>query len=487
MRKSVIGVLTVAALAAAAVVGASAWSGTRVRAHLNGIASGLPAELPLMRITGVREERGLFSSTQTVSLEWGCPVAPAPSPAPASPAASAAPARAPLQFGVRHRIAHGPFPGARDVAAAVIESELFVPAAAQQTPRALARTRVAFGGAYQTQLTVPASTYTSAGGDRMAWQVLRADIEASGWGPGARLRYRWAMPGMSVRVDDGRAAMEMTLDDLKARGEMRVGRPFWLAAGHDDSEVGTVRLSAKGVGPTADRPPVTLSFNGLRSATDTSIDRDLLGLTTRLTGSGAVGDTRVERLEMQTSLRRLHVPAYTALMKEAMNPAMLCADAPGGAPADVSQRLAPLTRALGALLPHDPAFTLDTLAFEMDGQRGELSYAVGVEGVTEADLALPMQSMLTRKARLSGQARLPVPWIRKLLAGLGGERAAMAAQPEMLDALLEQMAGQGLVVRDGDLVASKFEMARGQLSVNGRAVGEAPAGAAAIPQLPGSK
>ena len=494
MGKLIGGALAVVAIVAVVVVGGASLSGGRIKDQLETAAARLPAELPIVRLVSKSYERGLLSSTQTLTLEFGCPAAASAPAATPAPGAAAATPRPPVQLTVRHRIKHGPFPGFRGFGAAVIDSDLVVPEASRRSVAELfgdqapvsAQTRVAFSGAYDTRVTVPAFSYKMTNGDQIAWQGLQADVSASGWGPGAKLRYQMVVPGMNLAMKDERATLDMKLSGLKAHGDMVVSNSLWLAAGHAEGEVETMSLDMKGHGDAAAAiPPMKMSFSALKSTTDTSIDRDLLGMTMRMTGSGSVADAKLERLEMQASMRRLHAPTYAALLKDLMNPAVACA----GKPADPQALLAQMTKNLAALLPYNPEYTLDTLGFEIDGKRGEMSYAIGVEGVTEADLKQPMQAVLMSKAKASGQARLPVAWIQKLMAGVGGERGAMAAQPEMMNAMLEQMAGQGFIVRDGEFVSSKFALAKGQVSVNGRALGAPPAGvpseaAASAPPAP---
>lgn len=479
MNRLIVGAVAIVAAGVAVVVGGSAWSGGRIQEGMESVVLRLPAEVPVVRVIGKTYERGLFNSTQTVTLEFGCPATPAPA------GGAAAARREPVQLTVRHRIGHGPFPGLRGVGAALIDSDLVVPEASRRSVAELfgdqapvsARTRVAFDGAWDSSLAVPAFSYRKESGEQIAWQGLRGDVSANGWGPGTRLRYQVVLPGMSLAMKDARASMDMKLSGMKARGDMVVGSSLWLAAGHSEGEVDAVTVDMKSVGGAGAPPSMKMSFNALKSVSDTSIDRDLLGMTVRMTGAGGIGDTKIEGLEMQASMRRLNVTAYAAMLKHLMNPAILCADAP----ADPQALIAGLTQGLGALLVHNPQYSLDKLAFAIDGKRGELAYAIGVEGVTEADLKQPMQAVLMSKARLSGQARLPVAWIQKLMAGVGGERGAMAAQPDMMEAMLDQMAGQGFIVRDGEFVSSKFEMAKGQLSVNGRPLGAPPVGAMTTP------
>jgi uncharacterized protein YdgA (DUF945 family) len=132
-----------------------------------------------------------------------------------------------------------------------------------------------------------------------------------------------------------------------------------------------------------------------------------------------------------------------------------------------------------ALLPHNPEYSLDKLAVEVDGQRGELSYSVGLQGVTEADTQLPLPALLMGKGQLKGKAQVPIAWVEKAMARFGGPGGAAAADPaaqaEMTQVLLTKLETDGFVQRKGDMLTSEVAFDKGQMTVNGKPFGRPPA------------
>jgi hypothetical protein len=67
------------------------------------------------------------------------------------------------------------------------------------------------------------------------------------------------------------------------------------------------------------------------------------------------------------------------------------------------QVLAQLQRDLLALLPHNPQYALGGCGSSPAGN-AELSYSVGVDGVTAADSQLPLPALAASRGRLRGRA-----------------------------------------------------------------------------------
>jgi len=194
-----------------------------------------------------------------------------------------------------------------------------------------------------------------------------------------------------------------------------------------------------------------------------------------------VSGVKLDKFDMQVSLKRLHAPTYERLMQYVLAGASHC-DAVKAAAADPQQVLALMQQGLGALLPFNPEYALDRLAVEIEGERGELSYSLGVQGVSEADLQLPLPALLMGKATFKGQASLPVAWVEKTLAGFGGAQADPAVQAQTTRAMLDKMTVDGFVVREGGQLSTQFSFDKGQMVVNGKPIG--PAGAMAHPPAP---
>lgn len=140
--------------------------------------------------------------------------------------------------------------------------------------------------------------------------------------------------------------------------------------------------------------------------------------------------------------------------------------------------LAQVQQDFGALLPYNPEYSIDKLAIDVDGKRGELSYSVGINGATPADAQLPMQALMMTKAQFKGQAKLPAAWVEKAVARFGNgfqtPQGDPAAQAEMVNVMLAKFSNDGFIVRDGDMISSQISFDKGQLLVNGKPVGRPP-------------
>lgn len=190
----------------------------------------------------------------------------------------------------------------------------------------------------------------------------------------------------------------------------------------------------------------------------------LLGMKTSMSGHGSFAGIELRTLEMEVSLRRVHAASYQKVMAALMGSA--CDPQAQKAP---DAALAAGQGDLYELLRHEPEYAVDRITVEVDGRRAEISYSVGVQGMTAEDARLPPQAIFATRGRLDAAARLPVDWVVKAAAvlGAGGKNPL---NPEQVRATLVQLAQQGLVVLEGEDVRSSLRYAQGALTVNGVAV-----------------
>lgn len=461
MKKTWIAAGAGIALLGAAVVGGAAVSGRQASKELQEAVRSLPAQWPMVKVVEQRYDRGLFSATQVLTLQLGCD-------------ADAQGADGPLLLTLRQRVQHGPLPGFSSVGAAVVDTELVLPEASRKMfgdkPPLTAHTVVGFDGARRTQLAMPAFKFDAPQGQQIEFQGLTADVDAQA----DVLRYDVRMPALSVRGTDDKVTAAMTLTGTRMHGELRGSGSIWLRPGHGEGEVGAWQMS---VAPRAAEagPALTLAFDQLKFVSDNTRDKDLLGSTARVSGRGTVNGFKIDKLEMQASLKRLHAPSYERLLQRFMDT--------GATACGMQQAVSPqvflsqLQADLAALLPFNPEYALDRLVVEADGKRAEFSYAVGIEGATAEDAKLPLPALAMSKGRLRGEASLPLPWVERAVMQFGGARgqpADAAAQAEMVNVMLAKMTGDGFIVRDGEQLKAQFSLDKGQLLVNGKPVGGRP-------------
>lgn len=468
MSKTKAAVAAVVALAAA-YAGSSWWAGRRIEQGLHAQQARLQAQWPF-KVAHQRYERGWWTSTRTTIYEFGC--------LPASPDEQA---RQPLRLTVVDRIQHGPLPGGRRLGAAYIETQ---PQWGAQAERAAAQffghgqplvvaTRVAFDGALHSLITSAPGQMRGEQGERVVWEGLHGEVRTNA--AGTEVRYDLRLPGLEVRVP--RQQGLLSIKDLRLHGDGKVpaGGSWWLMTGRGEGELAALEFEAgTPVQPAADGRPATsvrASLAQMKFASDTRIEQDLLTSTTTLTGRGRIGDTPLDKLEMQASLKRLHAPTYHKLVAALVQAGVGCGDEAE----DGAARVVAMHEHLLQLLPHEPEYALDKLAVEYGGRRGELSYALGVRGITAGDLQRPLPEVLMAKAQLRADVRLPVAWLHQLSDQPMVRRAGTPPDARSLELMLDEWADQGLLVRQGEHVAGSVRYDAGQLTLNGRPLPIGPA------------
>lgn len=474
--------LGVIALGVAAYVGATAWSGQKIQSAYNTALDRMATQMPFVKVVDRQYDKGLWASTSTVTVELGCvPPVDADAGGEGAASAEAAPAQ-PLRLTLRERIHHGPLPGGKGFGAAAIDSEIVLPENMQQAlakvfgdARPLTFTSlVGFDGRYTSEVSSPAAQYTSEQGEKFVWQGLKATLRGDLSGTFAD--YQMEFPGLEATDQDKGTVMKLGRMTMKGNGQA-VGGSWLVMTGKGEGELASFEVSV--VPPGEDGQPgkpFRMVLNGLKFVADTTAEGELLTSVTSMSGSGTIGETKLDRVEMQASMKRMHAPSYQRMMSALVQNAFSCD--PAAREAASQDMLAGLQAELANLLPHNPEYALDKLAVEMDGKRGELSYSFGVQGVTPEDLQLPPQALLMTKGVLKADLKLPVAWIELVSSSVSERAGESVPPPEMVNVMLDQFAAQGFVVRDGEHVSSSLRYA-GQtgLQVNGKPlpIGGAPA------------
>ena len=257
-----------AAAIAVAYGGSTWWAGSQVKSRYDTAFDELPKQTALVRVVERNYDSGFLGAVSTVTLEIGCaPDATAAAQKPAAgeeadkdadeepeEEADAAPAK-PLRFTIRDTIHHGPLAGGT-LAAATIDSELVLDAKTQADAKKLfgeakplsAHTKVAFSGAFTSDLTVAPAKLAEEGKGQMTWQgaQLRMDVNAAR----TQVRYDLTMPGFDL--NDTRTGLTMKMGKLTAKADMDSSAGWFLATGKTEGRLDTLEFAApKGLGASA--------------------------------------------------------------------------------------------------------------------------------------------------------------------------------------------------------------------------------------------
>lgn len=493
-KKAVLGVL--AAAIAVAYGGSTWWAASQIKSRYDIAFDELPKQTAMVRVVERSYDRSFLGAVSTVTLEIGCaPEAVAAAPAPAAKPAEGEEAEAdedkdaeadatpskPFRITLRDTIHHGPLAGG-SLAAATIDSELVLDAKTQAEVEKLfgkakpltVHTKVGFSGAFTTDMTVAPVKLTEDGKGQFNWQGAQARAEVNA--ARTQVRYELTMPGMDF--NDTRSGLTMKMGKLAVKADMDSSAGWILATGKTEGHLDSLEFAApKGLGnaPGGEHKALpTVLLQGLDLLGDATIKDGLYASGGTLKGSGKIGETKIDKFEVSSSARNIHAAGYKKLADAWMQSSAANGCGKGGSKASqdaikaLTDQLAP---DLKAMAKYSPEFSLDKALVEIDGKRGEISYTVGLTGVTDEDLQVPGTGLLMKRGVLKANARLPMKWLEKLAET--GAGSGQTPPPEMVAGLVEQGEQKGFVKRDGDDVTAKVEFSEGSLKVNGKPLGAA--------------
>jgi uncharacterized protein YdgA (DUF945 family) len=419
---------------------------------------------PLVKVVERRYQRGIFSSSDTLTLEvFGGEVLGADQNAKS------------FKVTFKTDFRHGPLVDGLSLGAATSDTELILDADLRkhfakvvgQQQLFVARTHHRFDGGGTTTLSIPAFAMALPADDGDAPGEFRSDGVSMvlDFEPGlVSYSYRGNAPQLGVKTGEGRHAI---LDSLTFSGNMK--RVF-----ADDTLLyaGTENFSVD-----------QLSFTDSDGADDKVLIKKLvLDADMPLSGEymDVVGKLGAEVLRVGTqdfgpahydfSLRHLHARTVAAVYRAMMDAS---ADQQGAmdAAADPSQLLAPLAAAGQALLKYQPEVHIDRFSFNSTHGEARLAASARLGEVSTEALASP--PMLLEKLQADAEIVFPEALIAVLAANAeeaGGANTARDARTEMIEQQLAALTEQGYIARNQGMVSSRVEFKDGALTANGKPV-----------------
>lgn len=454
----------------AAWLGVAAVSGQRVEKSLREIPATAQAQWPMVRVADERYERHLFGATHTFTLRADCD---APEPGASAPQ--------PAITIVQH-IKHGPFPGMAGFGAATVDTELALDA---DTRREVARffgteqpiqahTSVAFSGASHTHFSVARFHTTREPGEAVDFQGLTGDVDSSA----GALDYDVRMPSISIAsAASAPVSLHTTLTGTHLHAHAEGAGDVTLRASKSQGEVQSFEFalaSPDGSGAHS------MSLGPLKFSQDTAFDKGLMNAVARADGVGRIDDTRLDRIEIQSTMKRFDMATYQGFVRRLLSvDPKTCGKAPDPATLMASPEA---QAALMRMLSANPEISLDRLVVEVAGKRAELRYAIGVEGFTATDARLPLLNGLMTRGYGTLWVDLPEDWVQRSMAYVArqaGQASGATDQAALAEMMLGKVIDQGFVIRDAGMLRSEMAFRAGRATVNGKPVGAAPSGAVA--------
>jgi len=431
--------------------------------------------VPYMKVVKREYRRGVLTSDETVTFELFGNMAQffeqtQRENSERNPGAAPVERFKPIRFSVHSHIKHGPMPGGKNFAAAMVDSELDVderlkPALAGvlgEKKVLTAHTIYQFSGDAESAFTSPAFVATipaegSVPPGRLTWGGVNATVRsAKGF---ASYTMRGEAPKLEV---EGGMGVHMVIEGM--RFDVQSRRIFedepLLYAGRQNFAVAQIRVD----GPLlADNAIVVKQFN---YEVNVPVNGEFLDIVAKIGVQDAVsGEANYGPARFDLSMKHLHARTLAqlqrAMLKAYSDPAAFAADAKNPQAA-----FEPLVQPALKLLEYSPEIRLDRISFRMP--QGEVLVAARAKfnGIKPEDLkqAPILVAKLDASADISlPEALLMLPW------GVKADSAEeLQAQMQMRERQVATLVGQGYILRDGAMVTSRFEFRNGGVTVNGK-------------------
>ena len=461
--KKILAILLGIALAAGSAYAASAWFvGKQVEASLVEPYKQFESP-PYTRIVRRDFRRGVFTSTDTVTIELFGDMFRMMDQAQRHTGKPSREPLEPIQFTVRSRITHGPVPGLSTLAAAIVDSEVELNGRLRrEMAKALgdrkiltAQTVVRHDGSGDSVIASPAFVATLADPDsgtslNVAWEGLNATLQFTGGlesyasqGQAPKLEMtdeggmRILMSGMRFRTTSKRifkdepllyaGTQKLALAQMLVDGPALGGKPFALKQVTYDVNV-----------------PASGEFIDIIAR---------IGVLEALVGGQNYGPAHYD-----FSLKHLHARTFARLQHAIVQVRNAGAQPVAGNPAEA---LGPLATPALKLLEHGPEISLDRLSF-VTPQGEVLVVAKARLNDVQPEDASSLPALL---AKLDAGADIALP--EALLMTQFGPAPQTVEAVQMRQKQIVSFLEQGYIYRDGAMIKSKLEFRNGQFLVNG--------------------
>ncbi|MDO4904609.1 MAG: DUF945 family protein [Lautropia sp.] len=317
------------------------------------------------------------------------------------------------------------------------------------------------------RFVLPAGELLPAGAPdgRVHWQALsyRFDLDASR----ARLTGTTSWPLLSAdlvqRAEDGSIQRaQVTMAGLQGRHESNVKDRQWLMI--PGTQTGKL-----------DRLDILISTPG-RRGTDfrmeladilfdhrTTKQEQLLSMSRRIGARGRIGNTLLDRVQLDTELKRIDGTVLAQLQSLVAH--WLTTDSPE----DDQPREADFAQMLNSLLADGPELK-ESIGITLGGDTARFDYGVRLNpAVSAVSEELPLQMQLTQRTQTTASLHLPRSWSRKM--------AEIIDDPEMSAESLSNMADffamQGFLQHENDGWSAHAELNHGEVKLNGKTLFDA--------------
>lgn len=406
-------------------------------------------QVPYFTLIKREYHRGVYRSTEIATYGFRSPAMRAAN----ATGVTALPAEATIT--VESNIQHGPFPGLRAPALAVVDSTVVAPAALQAELGSKsilqAHTVVGLFGGATTNLTSPKSSVRLADGSTLTWGGLTGTITTNR--PQARWSGRLSAPRLAFAGPQGGfelAGVEYSGSHEKA---------------FDDLYLGTGTLTIERVDGSSPRSG-DYSLQRISITSTSKADGEFFDMRVDAGMDAAkVAAVQLKNVVYSESFEHVHGPTFSSMVQ-----AIRAAQHQAGANQKQLQAgIQDAVRQYGAdLLLHDPVLDIRQVSFAMPEGSFLLSARISAPGLSRADLQWPAAILaLKTHAAVTADLRVDNGLVQKLLS-MGGANSRIGAQ-------LTSFEQQGYLTAGSSAVTTHLEYSGGRLTLNGHSFPPPPA------------
>ena len=451
----------------AAYIGASWWLGKQVEARYAVLMDRAVTQFGPDIFVERHYERGLFSSTSSVVMQFdwapiwqdaaldedeaasageqsmGSSAVPAegapppestPNPAPKNPAQK-------IRLTFQDDIRHGPLLPGTTFGAARIQTRLI---------KVSGQARLPAGEMIDPK--IPDNT--------AQWQELVYDYRYSTDASHIEGSVRWSqftLRASGTSSDNGEGAVALRMDGLKSDFDItQVGERWLFVPGHSNGALDAVALSYRGEGQS-DLKSI-LDLKNLKYENTATSQNQLMNSTGTIIGEGRIGGLALKEIRLESQIQRVSETGLMAVQK------MLAKTKSETQDQEVEKFLNELDDTLRQLLKGQPEYRFSLNATTPDDQTAKLNYHITLSEDKEGSDKKPW--MITLRQRLSADVdlRLPKAWLPTLADLVNNPDVT----PEIVTDLAQTLAQQGLIVEEGDAYVAKAQIGNNQINLNGK-------------------
>jgi uncharacterized protein YdgA (DUF945 family) len=446
MKRTTKILLTIGAILVLSYPGIAWVTGFAIESHIQHNEERALAQAPYFTLVKREYHRGVYRSTQIATYGLRNPLLRAMG----AIGGTALPAG--VTITVTSDIRHGPLPGLRAPALAIVDSTVAVPPALRQAlsaalgsnPMLRIHTVIGLLGGASIDLTGPAFSLRLPAGATLAWGGLTGSITT------ARNQARW-----SDRLSAPRIAIQAAQGGIELAGIEYSGAHRKAL---DELHVGTDTLTIERVNGNSLRSGGDYSLQRISVTGSTKADGEFFDIRADVAADSAkVASLSLKNLMYSASVEHVHGPTLASMVRAIRA-------AQRQAALDQTQLQAGMHDAFrqygGDLLLHDPVIDIRQVSFAMPEGSLQFSAKISAPGLARADLQWPAAiAALRSHAAVTADLRIDNGLLQKFLA-MGGASPKIASQL----ALFER---QGYLTAGPGTVTTHLDFSGGRLTLNG--------------------